>query len=387
MQGRTATIVGAMVMCAAARAHGGAAVYPQGVFARFAEEKAVVVWDGAKKTEHVLRSFTLKGDADSFGVLMATPTIPTVSRETDEVIERVEHVLAPKAQPGHVAPQEPDVLKRTQVGDVEAVTLKAADEHALGDWLARNRFIDKPALRAWEKAYVDKGWVITALRCTAKGTGDRKLEVPTMRLSFKTDAPSFSYAEATADTVDEAAYRAKYSTQPSQFRGYNYGYGTRPFDVYVVAERQLQTVVGQTTGGPPVADAMRVTADTLETALGDTKAWGFDAKSRPTWVVTHLSENVWQRSTQSDLGFAPYDLPKPRPGVGITEADDRPVGPTFPGSSMAWMSDPSATQGSPPASPHKKLFRYGAIALFFLVAGVAAYAVLGEQERKSKPKS
>src|SRR5271169_5880788 len=147
----------------------------------------------------------------------------------------------------------------------------------------------------------------------------------------------------------------------------------------------MQTMVGLTTSGPPVADAIRVSSTTVAAALGDTKAWGFDPKSQPTWVVTHLSENVWQRTATSDLEFAPYDLPKPRPGPGITEADDRPTGPTYPSSSMAWMGDPSANRGRP-ASPHKKLFRYGVIALFFLIAGAAGYAVMSEQ-RKPKPKS
>jgi len=236
-------------------------------------------------------------------------------------------------------------------------------------------------MRAWAKAYEGKAYYLTAVRSTAKGTGDRKLDVPAIRLSFQTPQPVLPYTEAAVDVTDETAYTGRYNPhQP--YRGYSYG--MRPFDVYVVAAHQMQAVAGQTTAGPNVADAMRATSDAIAGALGDTKSWGFDPLSRPTWVVTHLSENVWQRTTQSDLVFQRYDLPKPRPGPGVTEADDRPEGPTFPGSSMEWLGEPTA--GKPPASHHAKLLHLGAIALFLLIAGAAAFAVASEQgATKAKP--
>jgi hypothetical protein len=377
-RGFAAVMVAAMCGLHVSAARGDGVVYPQGTFARLSEEKTVIVWDAAHDTEHLIRTLTLKGDSETFGILVATPTVPTVAKEGDDVIERVANVFVPKTDAG-VTPNRPDVdvLTRAQVGAFEAVTIKATDEHALADWLARNHFVDKPALHAWEKAHIDKGWVLTAFRCSAQGTGDRKLAVATVRLSFKPGgAPFFPYAEAVVDPTDETAYSTKYNNQP-RYRGYTYG--TQPLDVYVVADRQLQAVLGQTTAGPAVADAMRVTQATLASALGDTSAWGFDPKSQPTWVITHLYENVWQRTTHGDLGFASYDLPKARPGPGITEADDRPIGPTFPASSMQWMN-PDGGSGKP-VSPHKTLFRIGAIALLFLIAGVVGYAVMTEQAK------
>jgi hypothetical protein len=369
--------------------------YPQGSFAKFSEERSLIVWDAAKKTEHFVRALSLKGDPEAFGVFVPTPTVPTIAKEKDDIIEHVAQLFTPPQAPagggggGKGAPTSAgvappvQVLQRLQIGDFEAVTLKATDANALGDWLSRNKFIDKPAMRTWEKTYLDKKWLITAVRCTAKGTGDRTLEVPTMRLSFVIDAPFFPYTEVPADAADEAAFQKKYSGAQTAYRGYNYG--TRPFDVYVIAQTQMQGMIGASTGGPPVADAIRVSNDAVASALGDTKAWGFDAKSQPHWVVTHLSENVWQRNAPADLSFATYDLPKPRPGPGeLAMVDDRPNGPVYPPSSMMWMADPT-----PGEHGHKKNTRgrLGVIALFFLIAGAAGYAVLSEQDKKKKAKS
>ena len=253
-------------------------LHTQGSFARPSDEKTIIVWDAAKKTEHLVRALTLKGDAGTFGILIPTPTVPTIGKEGDELVDRVGKLFAPaQGTLGSV-----EVLQRTQLGDFEAVTLKAADGTALGDWLVKNHFADKPALHMWETPYADQGFYVTAVRCTAKGAGDRKLEVQTIRLSFKTDAPFLPYAEEAVDASDEAAYRAKYNTQPQQYRGYTYG--TRPFDVYLVADHQMQAMAGKTTGGPPVSDALRVSNESIAAALGDTKAWGSIRKrSRRGW--------------------------------------------------------------------------------------------------------
>ena len=370
--------------------------YPQGSFAKFSEERSLIVWDAAKKTEHFIRALSLKGDPETFGVFIPTPTVPVIAKEKDDVIERVAQLFTPpqtapagggligKGAPATTgAPPPVQVMQRTQIGDFEAVTLKAVDANALGDWLSKNKFVDKPTLRTWEKTYLDKKWLITAVRCTAKGTGDRKLEVPTMRLSFSIEAPFFPYTEVPTDAADEAAFQKKYNPAQATYRGYQYG--TRPFDVYVIAQTQMQGMIGASTGGPPVADSIRVGSDALASALGDTKAWGFDAKAQPHWVVTHLTENVWQRNAPADLSFATYDLPKPRPGPGETAMDDRPNGPVYPASSMQWMADPgpSGTHGK----KHNTRGRIGVIALFFLIAGAAGYAVLSEQDKKKKGKS
>jgi hypothetical protein len=369
-----------------------AVAYPQGSFARFSAERSLIVWDAPHQTEHFVRALSLRGDPENFGVFVPTPSIPTIAKEDDAIINRIAELVAPPPPPPpHVAgaggapaataaPPVVEVLQRTQLGDFEAVTLAANDENALGDWLGKHGFVDKPALRQWEKGYLDKKWLITAVRCTAKGAGDRTLEVPTMRLSFKIDAPFFPYTEVPPDTTDEASFRAKYNQGGSPYSPYSYG--SRPFDLYFVATTPMQSMMGATTGGPAVADSVRVSGDALAGALGDTKSWGFDAHANKRWVVTHLSENVWQRVAPSDITFAAYDLPKPRPGAGTTasDVDDRPTGPTFP--KMAPYADGPYADAASPATAHHKRLRIGAIFLFFLIAGAAAYAVLAEQQKR-----
>ncbi len=350
---------------------GAAAVaYPQSGFAHITQDKTVLIWDAAHKTEHIISGVTLKGDADSFGILVPTPSAASVARENDDVIDRT-GMLFSLPQPGQTLTS---VLHRAELGDFEAASIK--DETALGDWMAKNKFADKPALRTWAKTYFDKTWVLTAVRSTMKGSGDRELAVPSFRLSFKTDAPVLPYTDFVADSADDAAYRAK--SQNGSRGGYMYASGMRATDVYVVGESQMQGMNGQTSGGPPVADALRVASGDVAKALGDTSAWAFDAKARPTWVITHLAENAWQHQPTGDLGFASYDLPKARPGPGVTEIDDRPIGPTSPGSTMAWI-ETGKTSGKTP-NPHNMRSRIGYFALFLLIAAAAGYAIWSEQE-------
>lgn len=354
----------ALALLVSAQAHAAAVAYPQGTFARPSEEKALLVWDDATKTEHLIRALSLKGDAESLGVLLATPTVPAVAKEDDTVIDRVGKLFASGA------PMAAD--QRGPFGDFDTSTFKASDAAALDAWLGKYKLTGKASLRAWAKGYADKGWYLTGVHTTAKGTGDRKLDVPAVRLSFKTDAPVFPYTEAAVDEADEAAHRDRYNPR-QPYRGYTYG--TRPFELYVVAPRQMQAVSGASTAGPNVSDALRETSATVGGALGDTKAWGFDPKKRPTWVMTHLTENVWQRTTQTDLGFATYDLPKARPGPDVSETDDRPTGPTFPASSLDWLGDPVPSAPAP-----KKATHWGALALFLFLGAAVGFALWNERE-------
>src|SRR4051794_9528440 len=69
--------------------------YPAGSFAKFAEERSLIVWDASKKTEHFIRALSLKGDPETFGVFVPTPTVPTIAKENDAIIERVAQLFTP----------------------------------------------------------------------------------------------------------------------------------------------------------------------------------------------------------------------------------------------------------------------------------------------------
>jgi hypothetical protein len=357
--------VAAVVMCILHTSDAPACgvAYPEGTFARFSDERSLIVWDAKHHMEHFVRALTLDGDPQKFGVFVPTPTFPVIEKEREGLIDDVAALFAApppepaggSGQPGAVAAAAPppvQVLQRKQIGDFEAVTLKATDADALGAWLARNHFVDKPELRAWEKSYLDKKWLVTALRCTADGKGARSLEVPTLRFSFTIDAPFYPYKEVPIDLKDEDAYHAR--------SGGAKGLDSRAFDLYVVAASPVRSMVGELAEGPPVSRSIQVSSRELAGALGDIHRWHFDPNARKTWTVTHFAEDVLTRTVQSDVTFASYVQPMETAPSPVDEE---------PGSS------------TPAKSPKKKLFTIGAIALFLIVAGAALFAVLGEDKK------
>src|SRR5947199_10309137 len=102
--------------------------YPSGSFAKFAEERSLIVWDQAKKTEHFIRALSLKGDPEAFGVFVPTPTLPAIAKENDAILDNVAKLFAPPPNltgsagggkgPALAAGAPPvQVLQRTQIGD------------------------------------------------------------------------------------------------------------------------------------------------------------------------------------------------------------------------------------------------------------------------------
>src|SRR5215218_6770607 len=60
-----------------------------------AEESAVIIWEPATKTEHFIRRATFRGEAESFGFLVPTPTQPTLAAVGDDVFRRLRERTAP----------------------------------------------------------------------------------------------------------------------------------------------------------------------------------------------------------------------------------------------------------------------------------------------------
>ncbi len=390
----TTLVGGALALPSPAAACG--AAYPNGSYVELSREQTLIVWDAEKKTEHFVRKPTFDGDPKAFGFFVPTPTVPVIKKEDDAIFERVRHLLevprpattgeargtaaAPAGGAGHV-----DVVQTVVIDGFQVVTLAATDENALGDWLAKNQFVDKPALRAWAKTYTDKHWLINAMRYEGNGTGGKHgaLETPTLRLSFTTDAPFYPYTEVENDAADRKAFLDRAGpigcspddplcedSAPTAQR-------PRPLDVWVVAQAPLQSTIGGTTGGPPVLDAALVSTPALTTALGDTKAWGFDPSTHPTWVVTHLSETVAKRNAPADVIFGAYDLPKPRLGPSLAPppaVDDVTGDPD----SLFRIEKPSTGP-----SRKTKLHRWALALLALFVAGAAAFAVAGQRERST----
>ena len=199
------------------------------------------------------------------------------------------------AAPGAVAAAPVEVLQKIRIDDFEIVTLKATDGDALGDWLGKHKFVDRPGLRTWAQRYLVKGWLLNAMHYAPSGAANRKVETPTLRISFAIDAPFYPYTEAPPEAADEAAFRARYKVG---------GQPTRPLDVWIVAANKMEASQGENRPAGPMLDAASlVSDDALAAALGDTASWGFDPHRLEAWAVTHLSENTLERVAFNDIVF------------------------------------------------------------------------------------
>ena len=101
------------------------------------------------------------------------------------------------------APSEPyagpavSVLKTTHVADYDVTVLEASDVNALTKWLNQHGYQARPSLTQWFQKYIEAKWKFTAFKFNPVGKRADALEIPAVRLSFKTDRPYFPYREPT----------------------------------------------------------------------------------------------------------------------------------------------------------------------------------------------
>jgi len=308
--------------------------YPKGNFIHVQAEQTLVVWDEKTKTEHFVRKPRFDGDPESFGFFVPTPVVPQVGKADPKLFERVRDLVEPpppmmnqgvatgmdargSGRPGGAV----DVLQTVKVDDYELVSLKASDEQALGDWLGKHGFTDRPSLRDWAKNYVERGWIINAMRYAGtKEKAKTSIETPTLRLSFAIEEPFYPYSEPPDDPSDLRAFQIK--------RGY---VPQRTLDVWLVSRKSMFAPEAvQAWGGLQIRTSTRVGATLLAEALGDTKDWGFATSAEDSWVVTHLADAANQRAGMSDLVFTSYSIPPPAigrgmPGYAAPKADVTPA--------------------------------------------------------------
>ncbi|MBX3117717.1 MAG: DUF2330 domain-containing protein [Fimbriimonadaceae bacterium] len=166
-------------------------------------EKAIIVWNEAQKTEHFIRQASFEGEAKDFGFIVPTPTQPEIAAVEETVFEVLSRFKprdkgnigcsAPDSVAGAASDTKSDVevLDVVQVGDHKATVLKATDGQAMMNWLKQNGYKTRPAMTEWLDYYTKKAWIFTAL----KYTGAKANVTPTkaIRLSFKTDEPHYPY--------------------------------------------------------------------------------------------------------------------------------------------------------------------------------------------------
>jgi len=168
-------------------------------------EEVLIVWDAENRKEHMIRHIGFRGDAQSFGFLVPTPAEPSVTevlgdpfgrlyqlyrREPPRPRTRTRGVL--RASGGGNSLGGVEVVAEHHVAGQTATVLRASDAGALDRWLAENDYPSGPALEAYVRPYVERGWFVTAFKYDKE---QPRVESPTIALSFHTEAPFFPYAE------------------------------------------------------------------------------------------------------------------------------------------------------------------------------------------------
>ena len=195
------------------RADGCAVVLPRGkvgvpaVHVDFNTETALIVWDASHRTQHFIRKASFHTAAEHFGFLVPTPSRPELAEAPDAVFTKLAQITTPPSPPvragsavrpgavAHTAAPTVTVLETKQVAGYDAAILEANDATALNDWLARHEYQSSPELVDWLQPYIDRSWIITAVKIAksqpkAPGVGSNAV-----RMSFQTDQPFFPYRE------------------------------------------------------------------------------------------------------------------------------------------------------------------------------------------------
>ncbi|MEM6532423.1 MAG: DUF2330 domain-containing protein [Myxococcota bacterium] len=173
-------------------------------------EEVLLVWDEATKTEELIRYIDFRGEAESFGFVVPTPSEPTVrelkSRTVFEVLTGVYRATNSGMKGARVrgigemgsgdgAGEGVQVVSRVNLpaAGQTATVLAADDAGALDAWLAKHGYPSSPALKAYYQPYVNKGFFFTAFQYT-KGKAPHSRGA-VVSLTFKSDAMFFPYAE------------------------------------------------------------------------------------------------------------------------------------------------------------------------------------------------
>jgi hypothetical protein len=311
-----------------------ALAYPADSFVRLSGEETLIVWDAAHKTEHFVRTPIFEGDPKSFGFFVPTPVTPVVEKVDAEIFHRVAELVVPPqpkaalagGAPGAVAaaaaPPPVEVTQRVKIDEFELVSLKASDASSLGQWLAKNGFVDKPALEAWWQPYVAQGFIVNAMRYAGpKDKEHRPLAAPTLRFSFSIEKPFYPYTEPETDAADERAH-AERTGRCKKGAADCVPDRDRKLDLYVVSHGPMRATIDDApaaeNGGPIIGRVGQTESRFLANALGDTKKWGFDPLAQTRWTITHFVDTAGTRRAQADVVFVPIGTEIPFPAAAST---------------------------------------------------------------------
>ncbi|MHB8636769.1 MAG: DUF2330 domain-containing protein [Fimbriimonadaceae bacterium] len=175
---------------------GGAAVAccgvsPAGRPVAFGDQTNIVVWDEVTHTEHFIRNAKFQSDASDFGFIAPSPSRPQLSEASSAAFDLlaalqpvrhslIEDLVAPGSASGK-ADAQVTVVQQADVAGYRATTLLSTDAAALAKWMRANGYETTPAVETWTKAYIAKGWYLTAFKVLDKA---KVASTGTIRMSF-----------------------------------------------------------------------------------------------------------------------------------------------------------------------------------------------------------
>jgi Uncharacterized protein conserved in bacteria (DUF2330) len=190
-----------------------------------ADQTVILLWDAANRTQHFIRKASFKSEADDFGFIVPSPTLPELNESGDEAFPYLLDLTKPEVktvwQPpsigcalhspqslghaGGVDAETVTILQEKEVAGFNAVVLEASSSGALVVWLQEHGYAFSPEVAAWAAPYVERGWKFTALKIAKKPASSGKVVAASaLRISFQTDRPLFPYREPDPKASAEA---------------------------------------------------------------------------------------------------------------------------------------------------------------------------------------
>ena len=165
-------------------------------------QRAAIVYEN--KTETLVISTAFQGNAKDFGWLVPTPSMPTISKGSQELFTNLQHLTQyTEPQPlglqidnvGGLAPKDTGVtiVNQQQVDYYDVTTLTATDKDALQKWLTDNKYNLPDASSYLLNEYIANKWYFVAMRVNtdslSTGITDqlRSGQATPVVLSFQTD--------------------------------------------------------------------------------------------------------------------------------------------------------------------------------------------------------
>ncbi len=296
-----------------------APVFPQGKRVSIDAEEALIVWDPEAGVEHFIRRASFRTDADDFGFLVPTPSVPELSEVDNHVFDRLtayqepevrythawdlttccaaplSMMLAREPQPLAAAamPEAVQVLAQARVAGLDATVLRASDPEELSAWLGEHGYEDRSELVAWLAPYVADGYAITAFRFQKSDTSSENIGSRAVRMTFETERPFYPYREPT-DSPEEP-YRALWLdiVAPARASG------------RLLADGEWAP---ETLFAAPIDDPARLLGDARSDVNG------------PLWLTTIIDRSVSRADADLVFDVAPGEELRPPPRIIRGEA-------------------------------------------------------------------